>query len=156
PMHGRHAPRHQARAVGHAYGAGDIEPVKDRAARCDAIDVGRAQHWVTIAAEKVGTVLIGDEQDEVRAIFHESPMAGPGSLVNRTFCSKTARLNPMSGAAQIAHSPLAKVREQIVRACAESRRGPASVTLVAISKTFGAEAIDPVIRAGHRMFGENR
>ena len=36
------------------------------------------------------------------------------------------------------------------------RRDPASVTLVAISKTFGAEAIEPVIAAGQRVFGENR
>jgi pyridoxal phosphate enzyme (YggS family) len=62
----------------------------------------------------------------------------------------------MSGAAEIVHSPLAKVREQIARVCAEAARDPASVTLVAISKTFGAEAIEPVIAAGHRIFGENR
>ena len=30
------------------------------------------------------------------------------------------------------------------------------VTLVAVSKTFGAEAIEPVIAAGQRVFGENR
>jgi pyridoxal phosphate enzyme (YggS family) len=30
------------------------------------------------------------------------------------------------------------------------------VTLVAISKTFGVEAIEPVIAAGQRVFGENR
>src|SRR6516164_11722230 len=62
----------------------------------------------------------------------------------------------MSDAAEIAHSPLAKVREQIARACAEAGRDPAAVTLVAISKTFGAEAIEPVIAAGQRVFGENR
>jgi PLP dependent protein len=48
------------------------------------------------------------------------------------------------------------VRAEIARACAEARRDPASVTLVAISKTFGAEAIEPVIAAGQRVFGENR
>src|SRR6185295_5085344 len=53
-------------------------------------------------------------------------------------------------------SPLAKVREDIARACVEARRDPASVTLVAISKTFGAEAIEPVIAEGQRVFGENR
>ena len=31
-----------------------------------------------------------------------------------------------------------------------------SVTLVAMSKTFDAEAIEPVIAAGQRVFGENR
>jgi hypothetical protein len=30
------------------------------------------------------------------------------------------------------------------------------VTLIAVSKTFGAEAIEPVIAAGQRVFGENR
>jgi pyridoxal phosphate enzyme (YggS family) len=30
------------------------------------------------------------------------------------------------------------------------------VTLVAVSKTFGPEAIEPVIAAGQRVFGENR
>ncbi len=53
-------------------------------------------------------------------------------------------------------SPLAKVRAEISRACSEAKRDPASVTLVAISKTFGVEAIEPVIAAGQRVFGENR
>ena len=53
-------------------------------------------------------------------------------------------------------TPLAKVRAEIARACADARRDPASVTLVAISKTFAAEAIEPVIAAGQRVFGENR
>ena len=30
------------------------------------------------------------------------------------------------------------------------------MTLVAVSKTFAAEAIEPVIAAGQRVFGENR
>src|SRR5215469_3762382 len=62
----------------------------------------------------------------------------------------------MSGAVNVLETPLAKVRDQIARVCAEARRDPASVTLVAISKTFGADAIEPVIAAGQRVFGENR
>jgi pyridoxal phosphate enzyme (YggS family) len=62
----------------------------------------------------------------------------------------------MSGAANIVETPLAKVRDQIARTCAEARRDPASVMLVAVSKTFGADAIEPVIAAGQRVFGENR
>jgi PLP dependent protein len=62
----------------------------------------------------------------------------------------------MSAPATIIESPLAKVRAEIARACADARRDPASVTLVAISKTFGVEAIEPVIAAGQRVFGENR
>src|ERR1700730_17356654 len=48
------------------------------------------------------------------------------------------------------------VREQIAAACRDAGRDPATVTLVAISKMFGADAIAPVIAAGQRVFGENR
>jgi PLP dependent protein len=51
---------------------------------------------------------------------------------------------------------LAAVSEQIVRACRDAGRDPAGVTLVAIAKTFGPDAIEPVIGAGQRVFGENR
>ena len=51
---------------------------------------------------------------------------------------------------------LQHVRAEIVRACEDAGRDPASVTLVAVSKTFPAEAIEPVIDAGQRVFGENR
>jgi pyridoxal phosphate enzyme (YggS family) len=51
---------------------------------------------------------------------------------------------------------LARVRSEIAAACAEARRDPASVTLIAVSKTFPADAIEPVIAAGQRVFGENR
>ena len=53
-------------------------------------------------------------------------------------------------------SGLTDVRAQIARACRDAGRDPATVTLVAISKTFDAEAIEPVIAAGQREFGENR
>ena len=48
------------------------------------------------------------------------------------------------------------VEQEIARACKEARRDRASVTLIAVSKTFDAEAIAPVIEAGQRVFGENR
>ena len=51
---------------------------------------------------------------------------------------------------------LASVEDAIARACKEARRDRASVTLVAVSKTFEAEAIAPVIAAGQLVFGENR
>jgi len=53
-------------------------------------------------------------------------------------------------------SRLAGVRQEIARACETARRDPSSVTLVAVSKTFPADAIEPVIAAGQRVFGENR
>jgi pyridoxal phosphate enzyme (YggS family) len=51
---------------------------------------------------------------------------------------------------------LASVEYDIFRACNEARRARASVTLIAVSKTFDAGAIAPVIEAGARVFGENR
>jgi pyridoxal phosphate enzyme (YggS family) len=51
---------------------------------------------------------------------------------------------------------IAAVRAEIARACRDCGRDPASVALVAVSKTFAAEAIEPVIADGQRLFGENR
>ena len=51
---------------------------------------------------------------------------------------------------------LAEVSAKIRQAEAEAERPAGSVTLVAVSKTFDAEAIRPVIEAGQRVFGENR
>ena len=51
---------------------------------------------------------------------------------------------------------LAEVRHGIAQACSEAGRDPAGVTLVAVSKTFAADAIAPVIAAGQHVFGENR
>jgi pyridoxal phosphate enzyme (YggS family) len=51
---------------------------------------------------------------------------------------------------------LSEVKAEIVRACREAGREPDTVTLIAVSKTFGADAIEPVIAAGQRVFGENR
>jgi pyridoxal phosphate enzyme (YggS family) len=51
---------------------------------------------------------------------------------------------------------LSAVRQEISRACREAGRDPTGVTLIAVSKTFGAEAIEPVIALGQRVFGENR
>jgi pyridoxal phosphate enzyme (YggS family) len=51
---------------------------------------------------------------------------------------------------------LATVERDIARACEHARRNRASVTLIAVSKTFDADAIVPAIAAGQRVFGENR
>ena len=53
-------------------------------------------------------------------------------------------------------SGLSIVEAEIVRACRDARRERSSVTLVAVSKTFDAPAIAPIIAAGQRVFGENR
>jgi hypothetical protein len=57
-----------------------------------------------------------------------------------------------------AHLPnaLAAVEQEIARACEDAKRDRASITLIAVSKTFGPDVIGPVIAAGQRVFGENR
>ena len=64
----------------------------------------------------------------------------------------------MDALAETNHSTdaLARVQAEIAKACGEAKRDPASVTLIAVSKTFPADAIVPVIAAGQRVFGENR
>lgn len=51
---------------------------------------------------------------------------------------------------------LAAVRSDIETAAKSVDRDPARVTLIAVSKTFDADAIRPVLQAGQRVFGENR
>ncbi|MCE6076277.1 YggS family pyridoxal phosphate-dependent enzyme [Agrobacterium vitis] len=51
---------------------------------------------------------------------------------------------------------LDEVRTRIAAAAREADRTPEAVTLVAVSKTFDAEAIRPAILHGQRVFGENR
>lgn len=51
---------------------------------------------------------------------------------------------------------LREVERRIRQAEKEAGRPSGSVTLVAVTKTFGPEVIRPVLEAGHRIFGENR
>jgi len=59
-------------------------------------------------------------------------------------------------APETAAARLAEVRARIVDAAREVASDPSEIQLVAVSKTFGSEAIIPVIEAGQRIFGENR
>ncbi|HEX8240601.1 MAG TPA: YggS family pyridoxal phosphate-dependent enzyme [Allosphingosinicella sp.] len=51
---------------------------------------------------------------------------------------------------------LHEVREAIARAARLGARRPEDVTLIAVSKTQGADSMRPLIDAGQRDFGENR
>lgn len=53
------------------------------------------------------------------------------------------------------HTALHEVRDRIAHAAALAGRRDA-VTLVAVSKTHPTETIEPLLAAGHRVFGENR
>ncbi len=50
---------------------------------------------------------------------------------------------------------LQRVRTRISEACLASARAPGTVTLLAVSKTFGADAVREAYAAGQTAFGEN-
>ena len=60
----------------------------------------------------------------------------------------------MSGASP--EGRLAEVGARIAKAAALTAREAGEVTLVAVSKTHGPDAVRPLLQAGHRVFGENR
>ncbi|HEY6981320.1 YggS family pyridoxal phosphate-dependent enzyme [Reyranella sp.] len=51
---------------------------------------------------------------------------------------------------------LDEVTRRIGQAARAAGRDPADVTLVAVSKTHGADRVRELVAAGHRIFGENR
>jgi PLP dependent protein len=63
-------------------------------------------------------------------------------------------INPSQSSSALA--ALADVKARIVTAAREARRDPAATHLIAVTKTFGADDIRPVLDAGHKLFGENR
>lgn len=52
--------------------------------------------------------------------------------------------------------PLEDVRRTIVKTASAAGRDPGTIELVAVSKTFDAPDIEPLLDAGQRVFGENR
>ena len=50
---------------------------------------------------------------------------------------------------------LHRVEMRIVQACAQAGRKAGAVSLLAVSKTFGADAVQAAFAAGQRAFGEN-
>ena len=51
---------------------------------------------------------------------------------------------------------LAEVAGHIAEAARAAGRSPSDVTLVAVSKTHGADRVRELLEVGHRVFGENR
>jgi PLP dependent protein len=51
---------------------------------------------------------------------------------------------------------LAEIEQQISAAAKLARREPDDIELIAVSKTRAADQIEPLLRAGQRIFGENR
>ncbi len=50
---------------------------------------------------------------------------------------------------------LGQIHARIAAACASASRPVTSVQLLAVSKTFGADAVREAMLAGQRSFGEN-
>ena len=53
-------------------------------------------------------------------------------------------------------SHLAEVQQAIAECEKEAGREDGSVTLIAVSKTFDADVIEKALKAGQRVFGENK
>lgn len=51
---------------------------------------------------------------------------------------------------------LARVRQSIAAAARATGRAPGDITLIAVTKSHGADRIGTALHAGHRVFGENR
>jgi len=62
---------------------------------------------------------------------------------------------PLIPSAPSIASQLAKVRQHIADAAKATGRAPSSVRLLAVSKTFGADAVIEAVQAGQTAFGEN-
>src|SRR5688572_12444739 len=71
---------------------------------------------------------------------------------------QSTEVKNMTGSEQTAAvtSGLAAVQSRIAEAARSAGRDPATVALVAVTKTHGRDRIEPVLQAGHRLFGENR
>ena len=65
-------------------------------------------------------------------------------------------MTPEAETASGSAARLAEIKAKIAAAAKAAGRDPAEVHLVAVAKTFGAAEIIPVLKAGHRLFGENR
>ncbi len=64
--------------------------------------------------------------------------------------------NPPSAGPDDPAANLARIKAEIETALKEAGREPGSVALTAVSKFHEADRIEPVLAAGHRVFGENR
>ena len=85
---------------------------------------------------------------------------GPRGKLGRNFsCSfeaRNARIAVMAPEANSLSANLGRVRERMARAAQRAGRRADEITLVAVSKTFSADAIRTAYEAGLRAFGENR
>lgn len=89
------------------------------------------------------------------ALVGHQPLAGQGNFAVRHPIRIAQRVSVETLSAAPADH-LRVVRRHIESAAARASRDAADITLIAISKTKGANEIRPLLAAGHRAFGENR
>ena len=77
-----------------------------------------------------------------------------GIKVNRVYLAN--QMTADEGRIMEIEQRLEDVRQRINAVAEKSGRKADAVSLVAVSKTFEADAIQPVIDCGQRVFGENR
>ena len=66
----RHTSGHQRRAIRHADRRRHIKALETRPVLRQPIDIRRAHHWVAVAAEMIGAMLIGDDKEKVGSVRH--------------------------------------------------------------------------------------
>ncbi len=123
---------------------------------CDAVKLSEPAEplgigQVVVAIDEAGTARQAGEralEPGVIARIGDQPQAGKGLYLRH-------RLSIARGMDNAA-ARLAEVHANIARVCKPARRAPEDITLIAVSKTHGPEAIQPLIDAGQRVFGENR
>lgn len=78
------------------------------------------------------------------------------TITRNPFQGQQKRGRDMADTLAGAQMALDYIRSRMEKARRRFGAPPEAVELVAVSKTFSAEAIEPFIRAGQRVFGENR
>ncbi len=61
------APGHNRHSRGHTHRVLDVAALEAHAFRCDAVDVGRADHRVAVASHAVEAVFVGGDEEDVGA-----------------------------------------------------------------------------------------
>ncbi len=84
----------------------------------------------------------------------ETGRGGAGAATRRRYSAASWKVQPQPFAPEAPRSRLCRPPSR--KRCKIARRKVDEVTLIAVSKTHPPEKIEPLLEAGHRVFGENR
>lgn len=134
-------------------------PLSEERLNCAPLSFGRvmsgawlptARAWAFPAREKHN-----NRANARTAIFSLKAVLFSSINTNFTTCQCIVKVAMMSGMSDIAGN-IRSVREQIFRAAERAGRDPASVTLMAVTKGIGPDAIKEAVDEGILDLGENR